>query len=198
MNTQASELYIINCELQSEEIVSYLNVAHNLLKVYVINGTISETVGIKVVKCFLDRNVILSISNVKVVDDDRMIRNFIISKEFYCDAKLSLTLSTRNWLCVYNVAKFQLHFIHQYFIDQCPDYCGMTLIKKFEQLNEDKLHIFDNSSVNLMFICDNLKDSFMNSSVEFTSCSNHELSAAVNDAVGIHPSSKEISLALHL
>ena len=198
MNTQASELYIINCELQSEEIASYINTARNLLKVYVINGTISETVGIKVVKCFLDRNVILSISNVKVVDDDRMIRNFIISKEFYRDAKLRLMLSTRNWLCVYNVAKFQLHFIHQYFIDQSPDYCGMTLIKKFEQLNEDKMYIFDNSSVNLLFICGNLKDNLMNSSVEFTSYSDHEISAAANDAVGIHPSSKQISLVLHL
>ena len=198
MNTQASELYIINCELQSVEIVSHLNAAHDLLKVYVINGTISETVGIKVVKCFLNRNVILSISNVKVVDDNRMIMNFIISKEFYCDAKLSLMLSTRNWLCVYNVAKFQLHFIHQYFIDQCQDYCGMTLIKKFEQLNEDKMYIFENSSVNLLFICANLKDSLMNSSVEFTSYSDHKISAAANDAVRIHPSNKQISIVLHL
>ena len=198
MNIQASELYIINCELQSEEIISYLNTAHNLLKVYVINGTISETVGIKVVKCFLDRNVILSISNVKCVDDDRMIRDFIISKEFHHDAKLRLMLSTRNWLCIYNVAKFQLHFIHQYFIDQYPDYCGMTLIKKFERLNEDKLYIFDNSSINLLFICGYLKDSLMNSSVEFTSYSDYEISAAANDAVGIHPSSKQISLVLHL
>ena len=195
MNTQASELYIINCELQSEEIVSYINAAQNLLRVYVINGTVSETVLIKVVKSFIDKNVIVSISNVKVVDDDSMIRNFIISKEFYYDAKLSLMLSTRNWLCVYNVVKFQLYFIHQYFMERCPDYYGMTLNKKFEQLNEDK---FDNSSVNLLFICGSLKDSLMNSSVEFTSYSDHEISAAASDAVGIHPSSKQISLVLHL
>ena len=199
LNTQASELYIINCDLQSAEIVSYLNVARNLLEVYVINGTVSEAVLIKIVKCFLDKNAKVSISNVKVVDDDRLIRSFVISRKFYHNAQLSLMLSTRNWLCVYNVARYQLHFIHKYFQGQIqPDYCGITLFKKFKHINKYKTYVFDNSSVNLLFICANLKDSLMNSSVEFTSYSDHEISAAANDAVGIHPSSEQISLVFHL
>ena len=198
MNTEASELYIINCELQSKEIASYLNVAQNLLKV-VINGTISETVLLKIVKYFLDKTIEVSISNVKIVDDDRMIRNLIISREFYHDAKLSLILSTNSWLCVYNATKHQLPLIHQYFMDQVqPDYCGITLIKKLEQLNGDKLFIFENNPINLPFICGNLKDSLMNSSVEFTSYNDHKILAATNDAVGIYPSSEQMTLVLHL
>ena len=199
LNNLISELYIINCDLSSKEIVSYLKSTHTLLKLCVLNGSTSGPIVIKILKTLLDKTIEVSISNVKIVDDDRMIKNLIISREFYHNAKLSLMLSTRNWLCVYNVAKYQLHFIHKYFQGQIqPDYCGITLFKKFKHIDEDKTYVFDNSSVNLLFICGNLKDNLMNSSVEFTSYSDHEISAAASDVVGIHPSSKQISLVLHL
>ena len=154
MNSLVSWLYIINCELNSEEIISYLNISHNLLKLCVINGTISEIIVIEILKTFLDKAVEVSISNVRIIDDDKMIRNFITSKEFCLDIKLSLVLSTDHWLCVRNTTKYQLHLIHQYFMNQTQPHCyGMSLIRKLEQINGDKMYIFENDLVNFVRLC---------------------------------------------
>ena len=154
MDSLVSRLYIINCELNSKENISYLNISHNLLRLCVINGTISETTVIEILKTFLDKAVEVSISNVRIIDDDKMIRNFITSKKFCLDIKLSLVLSTDHWLCVCNTTKYQLHLIHQYFMNQTQPHCyGMSLIRKLEQINGDKMCIFENDLVNFVRLC---------------------------------------------
>ena len=151
-NTQASELYIINCDLQlpnSKELVFYLNISHNLLRLCVINGAVSEAIIIGILKIFLSKVVEVSISNVRI-DDDRTIKNFITSKAFY-HIKFGLVLSTDHWLCVSNITKYQLRFIYQYLLNQTqPDCHGMSFVRKIEQINGNKVYIFKNDQVNLV------------------------------------------------
>ena len=150
MNNLVSELYIISCKLEfsSTEIISYLNTTHNLLRLRVIHGTVSETLTIEILQTFLNQSVEVSISDVKIIGDGRMIKNFITSKEFCLDIKLSLVLSTDHWLCVYNITKYQLNLMYHYFMSQSqPDYNGVLLIRKLEQVSGGKLCIFENNLV---------------------------------------------------
>ena len=150
MNNLVSELYIISCKLEfsSTEIISYLNTTHNLLRLRVIHGTVSETLTIEILKTFLNQSVEISISDVKIIGDDRMIGNFITNTQFYLDVQLSLVLSTDHWLCVYNITKYQLNLMYHYFMSQSqPDYNSMLLIRKLEQVSGDKLCIFENNLV---------------------------------------------------
>ena len=140
-----SELYIMNCGLQfnSTEIISYLNTTHNLWRLYINNATVSETFVIEILKLFSNKAIQLTISNVKIVGDDRMILNFIMSKEFHCDI-LSLVMSTDHFLCVYNIQKYQLHLIHQYFMNKTQEDW------KLMQINVDKCIIFEKDLVKLI------------------------------------------------
>ena len=151
MNSLVSELYIINCNLKllnSKEIISSLNILHSLLRLSVINGTVSETIVIEILKFFSSKVVEITISN---ISDDRMIRNLLTSKEYCLDIKLNLLLSTNHWLCVCNATKYQLHFIHQYFMNQTQPHCyAMSLIRKLEQINGNKMYVFENDLVNLV------------------------------------------------
>ena len=154
MNSLVSELYIINCDLKllnSKEIISSLNILHNLLRLSVINGTVSEAIVIEILKIFSSKVVEITISNIRIPNDDRMIRNLLTSKKYCLDIKLNLLLSTDHWLCVCNATKYQLHFIHQYFMKQTQSYCyAMSLIRKFEQINGNKMYIFENDLINLV------------------------------------------------
>ena len=154
MNSLVSELYIINCDLKSlnsKEIISSLNILHNLLRLSVINGTVSEAIVIEILKIFSSKVVEITISNIRIANDDRMIRNLLTSKEYCLDIKLNLLLSTDHWLCVCNATKYQLHLIHQYFMNQTQPQCyTMSLIRKFEQINGNKMYIFENDLVNLV------------------------------------------------
>ena len=147
-----SELYIMNCGLQfnSTEIISYLNTTHNLWRLYINNATVSDTFVMEILKLFSNKAIQLTISNVKIVGDDRMIMNLIMSKEFHCDI-LSLVMSTDHFLCVYNIQKYQLHLIHQYFMNKTQEDCyGMALVRKLMQINGDKLCIFEKDLVKLI------------------------------------------------
>ena len=154
-NTQASELYIINCDLQvsnSKELVFYLTISHNLLRLCVINGAVSETIIIGILKIFLNKckAVEVSISNVRIDGDVRMTKNFITSRAF-CHIKFSLVLSTGHWLCVCNATKYQLHFIQQYLLNQTQPVChSMCFVGKIEQINGNKMYVFKNDQVNLI------------------------------------------------
>ena len=157
MNSLVSELYIINCELQSKEVVSnisYSNKSHNLVKLCLINGNVSEAVVIEVLKTFSNKIIEVSFSNVRITDDDGMIRNLLTSKEFFLDIKLGLVLSTDHWLCVCNATQYQLRFIQQYFINQTrSNSYGISLIRNLEQINGHKMCIFENNLVNLIYLC---------------------------------------------
>ena len=87
MNTLVFELYIINCDLQllnSEEVISCLSITHILSRLSVINGTITETLAIEILNKFMGKTIEISISNVKIVSDDRIMVNLITSnKEFF-------------------------------------------------------------------------------------------------------------------
>ena len=158
MNTLVFELYIINCDLRllsSEEVISCLSITHILSRLSVINGTITETLAIEILNKFIDKTIEISISNVRIVSDDRTIENLITSnKEFYLHLKLSLLLSTEHWLCAYNITKYQLHLIQRYFMNgnqTQPDSYGMALIKELKQITGDiKMCTFDNHLVNLV------------------------------------------------
>ena len=144
-----SELYIINCVLQSKKIASYA-----LKRLSVINGTVSETALIEILKGFIHKNFEVSISNVRIIDNDRMIRNLITSKEFYFDMKLNLVLSTEHWLYVCNVTKYQLNFIQQYFMNQTPLDCnGITVATKLPQISGDKMYMFENDLLKVVGLC---------------------------------------------
>ena len=148
-NNSVSELYIINCELKSKQIVSCV-----LEKLCVINGTASETAVIEILKRLLNKKFELSISNIRIIDNDRMMRNLITSKEFYHDIKLNLVLSTEHWLCVCNKTKYQSKFIHQYFMNQMPLDChGTTVATKLEQVNGDKMYMFENNDLKVVRLC---------------------------------------------
>ena len=151
MNTPVSEMYVINFDLESsslKEITSCLKKPHNLLRLRIINGAVSKNVLIKLLQTFSNE---VSIINVRISDDDKMVKNLITSKELYFDKKINVVVSTQHWLCVYNLTKYQLHFIHQYFMNQMQP--GMTLLKKFEQINGDKMYVFEKSLPNLIRFC---------------------------------------------
>ena len=127
-----SELYIINCTVTSREIISYLNKFRKLFRLCIITGTISDTIVIELLKALLNKTFELSISNVRIFGDDRMIMKLLTSN----DIKFSLVLSTDYWLFVCNTTKYQLHLIRQYFINQTPsDCCGMALVRRLELIN---------------------------------------------------------------
>ena len=149
MNRKVTELYIINCDLHlSKETISHLNEVHNLLRLCVINGTISETMVTEILKAFLNKAVEVSISNVRITDDNKMIKNVITSNP---DIKLSLVLITAHWLCVHNNTKHQLHLIHQYFRNQLqPAFYAMTLVRKLECINGNKSYVFEYDLIKLV------------------------------------------------
>ena len=148
--TLSSELYIINYELQSEDIISYLNISHNLTRLLVINAIISEPIVIEIFKILSNKAVEVSLSNVRIIDD-KMILDLLTTKDYHLNIRFSLLLSTDHWLCVCNATKYQLHFIQQYFTNRKqPDCYGMSLIIKLEQINGNKIYIFKNYLVNLV------------------------------------------------
>ena len=99
LNGLVSELLMINCNLQlnSEEVISFLNTTHNLLRLCLINGHVSVTAIIKILKS--DKIGEVSISNARIIDDDRM-RNLVTQRKFYLGIKTSFMLSTSKWLCL--------------------------------------------------------------------------------------------------
>ena len=144
MNRKVTELYIINCDLHliSKETISHFNEVHNLLRLCVINGTISETMVTKILKALLNKAVEVSISNVRITDDNKMIKNVITSN---CDIKLSLVLITAHWLCVHNITK---HQFHQYFRNQLqPAFYAMTSARKLECIHGNKSYVFENDLI---------------------------------------------------
>ena len=149
LNGQVSELHMINCILNSKELISYyLKKTHSLLRFCLIKGHISVAIVIEILK--LDKVIEVSISNVKIIDDDR-IRNLITQRKFYLGMKSSLMLSTTKWLYVRNITKYQLPLIHQYFMSQAhSDSFGMSLVRKLEQINGDKMCVFDNNMLTVV------------------------------------------------
>ena len=145
LNDLVSELHMINCDLRSysKDLISYLETTYNLLRFCLINGHISITLAIEILK--IDKNIEVSISNVKIIDDDR-IRSLITQRKIYLKIKSSLVLSTSKWLYVHNITKCQLPLIHQYFMRQAlSDNYGMSLVRKLEQVTGDKMYVFDNN-----------------------------------------------------
>ena len=149
MSNPVSELYIINCELISKEVVSCV-----LKKLCVINGTVFETTLIEILKRLLDKRFEVSISNIKIIDNDWMIRNLIARKEFYCNIKINLLLSTEHWLFVYNITKYQSKLVNQYFMNQVLLDChGTTVSTKLDQISGDKMYIFENNLLKVVRLC---------------------------------------------
>ena len=119
-----------------------------------INGTVSEAIVIEILKIFSSKVVEITISNIRIANNDRMIRNLLTSKEYCLDRKSNLLLSTDHWLCVCNATKYQLRFIHQYFMNQTQPHCyAISLIRKLEQINGNKMYIFENDLINLVRLC---------------------------------------------
>ena len=130
--------------------ISYLETTHSLLRFCLIKGHISLAIVFEILK--LDKVIEVSISNVKVIDDDR-IRNLITQRKFYLGIKSRLMISTTKWLCVHNITKYQLPLIHQYFMSQAHSDCyGMNLVRKLEQINGDKMYVFDNNLLTLIHV----------------------------------------------
>ena len=153
-SSQFTELYIINCDLALLNSKEIINLSHNLSRLCVINGTVYETIVIEILKLFSNKVVEVSLSNVRITDDDKMIWNILTSKEFCLDIKFNLLLSTDHWLCVCNAMKYQLHFIRHYFINQTqPDCYGMHLIRKLEQIDGNRMYIFKNDRVKMVRLC---------------------------------------------
>ena len=205
MNTHASELHIINCDLllNTTGFIDYLHTVHNIQRLCITNGSVSAAVIIKFFEFFSKKSVEVSISNISITGDSEVIRNLLIARNFHIDAKFNLLVSTdHHWLCVYSITKYQLHFIHQYFINQTPpNRYGMTLIRKLEQLSRNKMYIFDYNLVYLLCIDGNIRDSIMNTAVEFTSHDNDKISAVLvsnNVVAGIYPNSEQIAAVFHL
>ena len=148
---QFTELYIINCDLALLNSKEFINLSNSLMRLCVINGTVSETIVIENLKVFSNKVIEVSFSNVRITNDDKLIWNILTSKEFCCDIKLNLLLSTDHWLCVCNPTEYQLHFIHHYFINQTqPDCYGMHLIRKLEQIVGNRMYIFKNDQVKMV------------------------------------------------
>ena len=154
MDTQAYELHIINCELQlnSTEICNYLHKARHLLKLYIINCSIAEAVITYIIQTFFNKIIEVSISDVRIIGDDRIIRNLLTRRELYLNMKLNFVLSTEYWLCVHNMIKHQLRLIHKYFMNQVQlNSCAMTMVKKLEQTDGERMYIFEND--HLIMVC---------------------------------------------
>ena len=154
LNTQASELHIVNCEeqLNSTEFTNYLHMTYKLLRLCIINCSISEAVVTEIIQIFLNRNIELTLSDDRIVDDDGMLRNLLTSREFFCKLKLNFLLSTDYWLCVYNTTKYQLQFINKYFINQAlPNSYAMTrVIRHLEVSYGDKMYLFEKDVLNVV------------------------------------------------
>ena len=145
-SSQFTELYIINCDLALLNSKQIINLS--LSRLCIINGIVYETIVIEILKLFSNKVVEVSFSNVRITDDDGMIRNLLTSKEFCLDIKLNLLLSTDHWLCVCNATKYQSHFIRHYFINQTQADCyGLHLIRKLEQ---NRMYVFENDRVNMV------------------------------------------------
>ena len=150
MNRQASELYIINCDLQLSP-TKIIDELHILMRLCIINGSVSEAIMINIVEFFLNKTIEVSISNIKIIDNDRTMKNLLTSKRFYLDAKFNFVLSAKHWLCVYNITRYQMKFIHQYFmIQDCRD---TTVATKLKQISGDKLYMFENNLLKVIRVC---------------------------------------------
>ena len=207
INTQASELYIINCDLllNSTRIINYFHMVHNLLRLCINNGSVSVIVITKIFEFFSNKSIEISLSNISIIDDGEVTRNLLTAsyRNFCHVANCNLVVSTDDhWLCVYNVTKYQLHLIHQYFMNQTPpNRYGMILIRKLEHLSRNTMYIFDNNLVNLLYINGNNGNSIMNTTKEFITL-DHKISAVLVSSneivVGIYPSSEQIAAVFHL
>ena len=146
------ELYFINCDLQSKELLTYLNTAHNLLRLSIIDGTVSEEIILGILRIYSYNEVVeVSISNVSIINGDGMVRNLIKSKEYFLEIKSNLVLSTKHWLCVYNATEYQLRFINSYFMNQTQPGCyKMILVTRLQHMKGDKMYVFQYNSVYLV------------------------------------------------
>ena len=124
MDTQVYELYVMNCETQlySTEIIDYLHTTHNLLRLCIINCSISTIVITEIIQLISNKSIEVSISDVRIIDDDRMIRKLLTHRELYNNMKFNFVLSTDRYLCIYNATKYQLQLIHKYFMNQPNNY----------------------------------------------------------------------------
>ena len=152
INSVISELYIINCELNfsGAEVISCLSKIKSLLRLCIISGTISETILIMILEMFSKHIIEISMNNIKITDDDKMIRSLVFGKEFFLDIKSNLILSTDHWLCVCNATNYQLQLIHYYFMQLNVNLDGMSLVRKLEQINGDKVYIFEKNQIKLL------------------------------------------------
>ena len=154
LNTQASELYIINCKVQlnSTEVIDYLHMTYKLLRLCIINCSMSEAVITEIIQIFLNRNIEVTICDDKINDDDRMIRNLLTSRKFFQKLNLNFVLSTDHWLCVYNTTKYQLQFIDRYFMNQAlPNNYAMTrVIRNLEKIYGDKMYLFEKDILSMV------------------------------------------------
>lgn len=110
----------------------------------------TQRVLIRILKTLLTKVAELSLINIRITDNDRTIRNFITDKKLNLDLKLNLLLSTNHWLYVCNITKYQLRLIRQYFMNQMQLDCGMTLVRKLEQIYGDKMYMFENNLLKLV------------------------------------------------
>ena len=154
LNTQASKLHIINCKVQlnSTEVIDYLHMTYKLLRLCIINCSMSEAVITEIIQMFLNRNIEVTICDDKINDDDRMIRNLLTSREFFQKLNLNFVLSTDHWLCVYNITKYQLQFIDRYFLNQAlPNNYAMTrVIRNLEKIYGDKMYLFEKDILSMV------------------------------------------------
>ena len=154
MNHRLIQLYIANCDLALLNSIEIINLSNSLSRLCVINGTVYETIVIEILKLFSNKLVEVSFSNVRITDNDNKIWNILTSKEYGRDIKLNLLLSTDQGLCVCNPTNHQLHFIRHYFINQIqPDCYGMHLIRRLEQIDGNRICIFENDRVNVIRLC---------------------------------------------
>ena len=154
LNTQASELHIVNCEVQlnSTEFTKYLHMTYTLLRLCIINCSISEAVITEIIQTFLNRNMEVIISDDKINDDDRMIRNLLTSRKFFHQLKLNILLSTDHWLCVCNITKYQLQFIDRYFMNPAYSYAMTRVIWNLEKIYGDKIYSFEKDILSVVRI----------------------------------------------
>ena len=154
LNTQASELHIINCEVQlnSTEFTNYLHMTYTLLRLCIINCSISEAVITEIIQTFLNRNMEVIISDDKINDDDRMIKNLLTSRKFFHQLKLNILLSTDHWLCVCNITKYQLQFIDRYFMNPANSYAMTRVIRNLEKIYGDKIYSFEKDILSVVRI----------------------------------------------
>ena len=100
---------------------------------------------IEIIQILLNKPIVVSISDVKIIDDDGIIRNLLTSsRKMFCNIRLNFVLSTDHWLCVYNITKYQLHFIHRYFMNQVQSSSNaMAVVKKLKKIDGNKIYTFD-------------------------------------------------------